>query len=109
MEDGFALAECLNRVTSYSSIPDILQAFEAIRKPRANFVNGFGIMMKNERQLPDGPEQEAADERLKDFLSIVPPDWDGKHIDDPPFANPELVPAFLGGYDVFDHVSINPG
>ena len=106
VEDGYALAECLSRATSLSSVPDCLRAFETIRKPRLKYVQEFGLEQSKSMHIPDGPEQRERDEWMKKVLPKPPPAWDGKMIDEPPWGKPEMRRAYLAGYNTKDHVSI---
>src|ERR1019366_4918624 len=57
IEDGAALAECLDRVQDISDIPNMLQAFQAIRKPRCEAI-ALGARANGDIwHMADGPEQ----------------------------------------------------
>ncbi|KAH6867518.1 hypothetical protein B0T10DRAFT_419749 [Thelonectria olida] len=59
--DGACLAECLDRVQSLSDLPTYLNAYETIRKPRAERVQNGTRNSSLVWHLQDGPEQEARD------------------------------------------------
>ncbi|KAM0425560.1 hypothetical protein ACHAPT_009091 [Fusarium lateritium] len=61
IEDGACLAECLDRLQNLSDLPAYLQAYERMRKPRAERVQKGTRDSSLIWHLPDGPEQEARD------------------------------------------------
>jgi salicylate hydroxylase len=63
VEDAFALAECLRDAES-DSVPEALQRYETIRRPRATEVQLMSRGREIRNHLPDGPEQEQRDREL---------------------------------------------
>jgi len=60
IEDAFVLAACLQHATS-ASVPQALQRYEAIRRPRASEVQRMSRGRELRNHLPDGPEQQRRD------------------------------------------------
>ena len=60
IEDAVVLAACLRSADS-ASIPDALQRYEAIRRPRASQVQLMSRGRELRNHLPDGPEQRQRD------------------------------------------------
>lgn len=60
VEDAVVLAACLRSADS-ASIPDALQRYEAIRRPRASQVQLMSRGRELRNHLPDGPEQRQRD------------------------------------------------
>jgi salicylate hydroxylase len=93
-------------------LPKVLRAFEAIRKPRVEYMIKKGRFNAVEWHLPDGKEQEERDQRLAAMTGGLAPDmssWDGKNVDDPPKEDfGPMVIAYLAGYNIFDYVSCVP-
>lgn len=61
IEDGAVLGECLARVESRCNIPNVLRAYEAIRKPRAERVQQGSRETSAIWHLKDGPDQQRRD------------------------------------------------
>ncbi|TVY83572.1 FAD-dependent monooxygenase OpS4 [Lachnellula suecica] len=103
IEDGAALAECLARAKSTSEIPQVLKAFETIRKPRVHHIGALSQRNEHLWQLPDGEEQRKRDEGMRNIPMGAAPAWDRKHVDETPGFPPD--PRFwpwLYGHDVID-------
>jgi salicylate hydroxylase len=64
IEDGAALAECIDRAESVSDLQRLLSAFEMIRKPRCEAISGSTLANADVWHLPDGPAQQARDRKL---------------------------------------------
>jgi hypothetical protein len=108
IEDSGSLAVCLEHLQKLADLPGLLKVFEAIRRPRAEF------MMKVAREravgllLPDGKEQEQRDNSFKEHeIDLTDKNWDGKCSDDPPEGGllSPLYAGYMFGFDVMDHVS----
>jgi len=86
MEDAAVLAEELGRVTR-ANIPDALVRYAARRSKHAGMVQDASLANMDFYHLPDGPEQQARDAKLRNFTgeSIVSYDWlwSGTPLDDP--------------------------
>ncbi|KAN0120126.1 FAD/NAD(P)-binding domain containing protein [Hyaloscypha variabilis] len=103
LEDGASLAECLARAGHKSEIPKFLQAFETIRKPRLTYIQNEALGRAKMFHLPDGPAQKARDKMFAANPTMVPPSWDGKHIDNPPDeTRRDLGVAYVVGHRVVD-------
>jgi salicylate hydroxylase len=61
IEDSASLAICLEKVESLSDLPKVLEAFEAIRKPRTEWFVERARALAQMCHLPDGPQQEERD------------------------------------------------
>jgi salicylate hydroxylase len=81
MEDSAALSECLTRAEDGNNIPQALQAFETIRKPRTSILSDFAYINAHMWQLPDVEEQRQRDVMLKNLPIFSAKGWDGRHID----------------------------
>ncbi|KAN0121699.1 FAD/NAD(P)-binding domain containing protein [Hyaloscypha variabilis] len=106
IEDAGSLAVCLEHLQKLADLPGLLKVFEAIRRPRAEF------MMKVAREravglfLPDGKEQEQRDNSFKEHqIDLTDKNWDGKCSDDPPEGGllSPLYAGYMFGFDVMDH------
>lgn len=64
IEDGAALAECLDRVSELVDLPTVLRAFQDFRKPRCETISKAAQCNVNNLHLHDGPEQEQRDLQL---------------------------------------------
>lgn len=110
VEDAGALAECLSRHDE-ADIPKLLRIFEMIRKPRAESTAARSAARRVMYHLPNGPEQQARDGKMKRQVQSYEPDrkvWNGEHIDEPPDINSPLHDPYLMGHDVIDYVSFVP-
>ncbi|KAJ2981149.1 hypothetical protein NQ176_g2207 [Zarea fungicola] len=107
IEDSACLAECLERAQTIHDLPRVMKSFEKIRKPRAEYLIKMGLGLAEINHAPDGPIQQARDERFKNMpIGTTSLDiWDGKHIDDPPNvpAGHPLMYAYSVGYNVIAH------
>jgi salicylate hydroxylase len=63
LEDAYVLATCL-RQADRASVPQALQRYEAIRRPRASQVQLMSRGREQRNHLPDGPEQARRDAEL---------------------------------------------
>ncbi|KAJ4169050.1 hypothetical protein NW754_010982 [Fusarium falciforme] len=103
IEDGACLAECLDRVKSLSDLPVYLEAYEKIRKPRAERVQKGTRDSSLIWHMHDGPEQEARD---KAFSYMELGTRDEQFEEELEKANPNSLSGkkfqqWLFGYDVF--------
>ncbi|PVH76516.1 FAD dependent oxidoreductase domain-containing protein [Cadophora sp. DSE1049] len=62
IEDAAILTGCLSRAHSLKDIPRLTEAYEEIRKPRAEKIKAISLGNRKQYGLPDGPEQVARDE-----------------------------------------------
>lgn len=94
IEDGAALAECVDRATSVDMIPRVLEAFEEIRRPRCEIIQAGSRANGDIWHLHDGPEQEKRDRAMGGFEVLDNPNrWSDK----------EFQP-WLFGYDTVAEV-----
>lgn len=98
IEDGAALAECLDRVQDVSDILNMLQAFQAIRKPRCEAI---ALGARANGHMADGREQAQRDCEMRQEMdqsspqSVVNPNkWSDKDFQ-----------PWLFGYDTVKLVS----
>ena len=68
IEDSAVLAGCLSRAKSRDDIPEMMKAYEEIRKPRAETVKATSEGNMRQYGMEDGPEQVARDEMYKATL-----------------------------------------
>jgi salicylate hydroxylase len=77
LEDGAALTSCLTQRED-RSIPESLELYEMVRKPRASHLQSLSEVNKTRWHLPDGAAQRERDEQMAsgatDF-SIKAVDW----------------------------------
>jgi salicylate hydroxylase len=71
IEDSAVLSGCLLRAKSRHDIPEMMSAYEEIRKPRAEKIKATSEGNMRQYGMEDGPEQEARDEMYK--LTLVKP------------------------------------
>lgn len=106
LEDAATLAECLDRANSTGDIPDMLNAFQEIRQPRCKRVQEWSAIKGHRATLPDGPEQEERDKKLKSSNAWVEADsWDKRHIDEVPEHESSNWKAWLSGHNAVQFVS----
>ncbi|RVX75028.1 hypothetical protein B0A52_01305 [Exophiala mesophila] len=65
IEDAAVLHLALNSVSSADELPVLLKAYELARKPRAEHIMSVAGDNRVGLHLPDGPEQEARDEKFR--------------------------------------------
>jgi salicylate hydroxylase len=68
IEDAAVLAGCLSRANSTDEIPELMRAYEEIRKPRAEKIKATSEGNMRQYGMEDGPEQVARDEMYKKTL-----------------------------------------
>jgi salicylate hydroxylase len=106
LEDAATLAECLERAKTTKDISKVLKAFQEIREPRCKLVQEWSVMKGKRATLPDGPEQEERDKKLKSFNAWVKAKpWDKVHIDELPQLESPNWKAWLIGHDAVGFVS----
>jgi hypothetical protein len=89
---------------SASDIPQALQTFESIRKPRVAILAKYGAHNAHLWQLPDGPEQEARDAKIRKVPMFGTSSWDGITLTRSPACL--LIPfSYVLAHDVIDFVS----
>ena len=75
IEDGAALGECLGGAVSAADVPRCLAVFEKIRKPRCERIQICSRLNGEMWHLPDGPEQQTRDVRLKGDSATANPNF----------------------------------
>lgn len=70
LEDFLALAECLDHASNADAIPEILQKFQGIKKPRCDFVRDHGINVSHLWTLQDGPQQQERDRMFNHMMGF---------------------------------------
>lgn len=65
VEDGAALAQALNLISSREQIPTALSVFEEARIKRANQMQEASLLNGTIWHFPDGPEQRARDKSME--------------------------------------------
>ncbi|MBL8342417.1 MAG: FAD-dependent monooxygenase [Rubrivivax sp.] len=91
LEDAEVLATCL-REASAASVPEALQRYEALRRPRASQVQLMSRGREVRNHLPDGPEQRQRDAELARGDPLAQSAWLYGHEARPQPAGP-LPPA----------------
>lgn len=103
IEDGAALAECLEKATDLSMVPSALRAFERIRKPRCETIQAGSRSNGDIWHMPDGPEQRQRDE---DMMAVMEDrDKKGANGQNPNRWSDENFQPWLFGYDTVEEVS----
>lgn len=64
VEDAECLSLLISRLTSREQLPDVLEMYESLRKPRAEEVVKASTEMRGVLHMPDGAEQERRDRVL---------------------------------------------
>ncbi|KAJ3497540.1 hypothetical protein NLG97_g1823 [Lecanicillium saksenae] len=64
MEDGAVLGRLLGSINNSSKIPDILQAYQQLRKARVEKIANQALKQRWNFHLPDGPLQQERDEEM---------------------------------------------
>ena len=86
IEDAVVLADCLQKADA-GSIPQALQRYEAIRRPRASHVQLMSRGREVRNHLPDGPEQERRDREFASGDPLRQSAWlygyDAERVDNP--------------------------
>lgn len=108
IEDGPALAECLDRAQSPSDIPRLLKAFESIRKPRTTRVKHQARANAEIFMVADAEAQRKRDQEWKsDPSNRARYNFDKDKTEE--LKQGSLAKQnWLLGYDVYDVVSVIP-
>jgi salicylate hydroxylase len=101
IEDGVALAECLDRAQDITDVPTLLNAFEALRKPRCEIVQECSIANGTIWHMPDGPAQEQRDREMSGLV-----EKSRAIIENPNKWSDEKFQPWLFGYDTIKEVSV---
>ncbi|KAK1716757.1 hypothetical protein CaCOL14_001707 [Colletotrichum acutatum] len=106
IEDGLALRTALRWCASRDKLAATLKKWEALRKPRAEKMFDVGYENIVLFTLPDGPEQEARDQRLlATGFTGHPTDWDSVKMDaNAPTRTPEFT-KWAMFYDVVEETN----
>ncbi|EPQ57084.1 FAD/NAD P-binding domain-containing protein [Gloeophyllum trabeum ATCC 11539] len=68
IEDGAVIGNLLSRLTDRSQVPALLQAYQALRHPRASATQASARLNQKIFHYHDGPEQEARDASMKQAM-----------------------------------------
>jgi salicylate hydroxylase len=86
IEDAVVLADCLQKADA-GSVPQALQRYEAIRRPRTSQVQRMSRGREVRNHLPDGPEQERRDSEFASGDPLRQSAWlyghDAERVDNP--------------------------
>ena len=86
IEDAVVLADCLQKADA-GSVPQALQRYEAIRRPRTSQVQLMSRGREVRNHLPDGPEQERRDREFATGDPLRQSAWlyghDAERVDNP--------------------------
>jgi salicylate hydroxylase len=69
VEDAASLGVVLSSISSKDEIPTALRAFEKAQKARAEHIQQSCLTTRAALHLPDGPEQEARDQKFRALSS----------------------------------------
>ncbi|KAF4842093.1 FAD-dependent monooxygenase OpS4 [Colletotrichum siamense] len=109
IEDSLALSTALRWLNTREDLSAVLEKWEVIRKPRAEKMFDLGHKNIVMFTLPDGPEQEARDQKLlATGFTGQPTDWESIRMDE---NAPPRTPQFTKWamcYDVVAEVSNIP-
>lgn len=83
VEDGAALAEALDLITSPSQVPDALKLWESVRMERAGQMQEASLINSKLWHFADGPEQRARDENTRAEVQGKPFDRSANQWSDP--------------------------
>ncbi|KAE8365295.1 hypothetical protein BDV27DRAFT_127073 [Aspergillus caelatus] len=104
IEDALSLARMLRWASKSGGngvdIPVITKAWVNLRKPRADLFMKQSIRNAKIWSLPDGPEQEARDERIRRMGTLPPPNLDGVEMDMAADRNSPQFLKWARDYDV---------
>jgi len=93
VEDGAALAEALNHMTSSEELSSALRIFQDVRIPRANQMQEASLVNGKLWHFADGPEQQARDAAMK-------PEVEDRHfVESPNQWSDPVTQAWTYGYD----------
>lgn len=106
IEDGAALAECVDRAKSVEMIPEVLSAFQEIRKPRCEIIQAGSRGNGNIWHMPDGAEQQQRDKHMMDEL--YGKSSRGSDVQNPNRWSDKSFQPWLFGYDAIKEVSETP-
>ncbi|KAK2738245.1 hypothetical protein CKAH01_18791 [Colletotrichum kahawae] len=92
IEDGLALSTALRWLNTRENLSAILEKWEALRKPHAEKMFDVGHKNIVMFTLPDGPEQEARDQKLlATGFTGQPTDWESIQMDE---NAPRMTPQY---------------
>ena len=97
IEDGAVLGKLFEKLESKSQIPDLVEMYEGIRKPRTTAVIKGSMDMCDILNLPDGKRQQERDQLM---ASPKPPKGNPNRWADPVFQR------FLFDYDAGKEVDM---
>ena len=100
MEDAAVIAKCLSCISIKEDIPKATFAFQEIRKPRTEKVQQASWEMQTFWSLPDGPQQEARDRKLRGE-----PAKDIQAVSEGQKSRGPATPSWLIDYDAIEDVT----
>ncbi|CAI7669251.1 unnamed protein product [Penicillium pancosmium] len=104
IEDALSLARMLRWASKSGGngidIPVVTKAWVNLRKPRADLFMKQSTSNANIWSLPDGPEQEARDGRIRRMATRPPPNFDGVEMDMEADRNSPQFLKWARDYDV---------
>ncbi|KAI8279163.1 FAD-dependent monooxygenase OpS4 [Colletotrichum sp. SAR 10_98] len=103
IEDGLALSTALRWLDKRENLFAVLGKWEALRKPRAEKMFDVGHQNIAMFTLPDGPEQEARDQKLlATGFTGQPTDWESIQMDE---NAPRMTPQYTKWAMCYDVVA----
>lgn len=105
IEDGISLAKMLRyAVKETGKIPAVTQAWEQLRKPRAELFVQRSMNNARIRSLPDGPAQLARDRQIIKSAQIAPKELENIEMDMKANQNSPEFMKWVREYDVVSEV-----
>lgn len=104
IEDGASLAECLDRAKSVNDIPNLLKAFEAIRKERCETISDAALANGDIWHMHDGPGQQERDRMMMEKAEGKQAAPSKEAVNPNKWSDPSFQP-WLFGHDTAKEVS----
>lgn len=106
IEDGAALAECLDRANSINDIPRLLRAFEALGKIRCEIISDAALANGDIWHMHDGPQREERDRQMLQTSEEARVEAEARStaVNPNKWSDPNFQP-WLFGYDTVKEVS----
>ncbi|KAH7074026.1 hypothetical protein BKA63DRAFT_515234 [Paraphoma chrysanthemicola] len=97
LEDGAALGVLLSTANDRHELPGIFKLYEQVRKPRSSALQKRSMIQRHINHLPNGSEQRARDDLLKQQLDEPLPGYPFYWLD-------PTQQSFVYGYDVYEEL-----
>lgn len=70
IEDGAVLGNLLSRISHFSQLKTLLEAYQDLRLRRTSIAQESSRLNRNTYNLPDGPEQRERDESMRRAMRL---------------------------------------